>query len=297
MKYIKLEYLLRYDRQVLWRYPAETVFRSVLGMQFRRLCCVLREQESCASCPLRETCVYAWFFESYISADTKVLPGRNRASHPFVIEYDEIDAYHARLSIVFIGKSRNFIPYVTTALERAGEKGISFDRVPFQIEAVVLEGKPYAFSLNSLEAKSRTWPDASIQVLDVPFLLVTFETPFRLQENGRYLTCVTGKQLLVACSRRMEILESLYGDDYSISPVEQYPVSYAFGQRWVDQDYYSSRQKTAMQLGGVKGRLLLKGPFSKETIALLAGGLLFHVGKNVSFGLGRYKIEEGRINA
>lgn len=297
MKYMKLEYLLHYDAQVLWKYPAETVFRSVLGMHLRRLCCVLREQSCCASCPIKETCVYAWFFESYIPPSTAVLQGRDRASHPFVLEYDETDAYHARLSIVFMGKGRNFVPYVTAALERAGEAGISYERVPFRVEAVMCAGKPYSFSMEDLESKSSSWPDADMCGMSCPSLLVSFLTPVRYQEGGRYARTISGRQLLVACARRMEILESLYGSGSIVPKVDAYPVSITFGQRWVDQDYYSSRQKTAMQLGGVKGRLLLQGPFSKGVVSLLAGGLLFHVGKNVGFGLGRFMVEEGHLNA
>ena len=59
---------------------------------------------------------------------------------------------------------------------------------------------------------------------------------------------------------------------------------------WRDWRRYSSRQRQEMVLGGVVGEVALRGelaPFAE----LLAVGQWTHLGKNTSFGLGRYRLE------
>jgi hypothetical protein len=59
--------------------------------------------------------------------------------------------------------------------------------------------------------------------------------------------------------------------------------------RWHDWTRYSSRQRQAMTLGGLVGKVELEGdiaPFAD----VLARGQWLHVGKNATFGLGHYRL-------
>ena len=59
----------------------------------------------------------------------------------------------------------------------------------------------------------------------------------------------------------------------------------------LDFDYtYSSRQQRQMSFGGVVGSIELCH-LSPTWRIMLTLGLLTHVGKNSSFGLGRYRLE------
>ncbi len=60
--------------------------------------------------------------------------------------------------------------------------------------------------------------------------------------------------------------------------------------RWVEWTRYSSRQRTHMQLGGLLGQLRLSGPGVAPLWPLIALGQWLHLGKNTSFGLGRYRV-------
>ena len=57
--------------------------------------------------------------------------------------------------------------------------------------------------------------------------------------------------------------------------------------QWKDYEHYSSRQKKAMQLGGVTGTFKLKGIFSEFDLALLDFARICNAGKNPNFGLGQ----------
>ena len=59
---------------------------------------------------------------------------------------------------------------------------------------------------------------------------------------------------------------------------------------WRDWRRYSSRQRQEMVLGGVIGKVSLRGELAPFA-GLLATGQWLHLGKNASFGLGQYALE------
>lgn len=58
--------------------------------------------------------------------------------------------------------------------------------------------------------------------------------------------------------------------------------------RWVSWQRYSARQKAAMDLGGLVGKVCYRGQL-EELLLLLVFGWLVHVGKDATFGLGQYR--------
>ena len=60
--------------------------------------------------------------------------------------------------------------------------------------------------------------------------------------------------------------------------------------RWHDWTRYSSRQNRKMQLGGLIGSVRYAGDLAEFT-PFLALGAFLHVGKNATFGLGKYRLE------
>lgn len=296
LKYIRLSYELDFKDNIVWSGIPETIFRSVIGMQLHRICCVFKKEKNCSSCTVHETCVYSWLFESHIQKDNTFLEGRDRAPHPFVLEYDQINSKKGILSIVYIEKGRNFIPYITEAINKAGERGIAKLRTPFTIRAIKNNGLPYEFDFKTLDAASSTWNLDSYSV-ENDSILVEFLSPLRIKKEGRYISSITGENLINACARRISILSSLYGEYSEVVLPTKLPSSQIIDQRWKNRVYYSSRQQTSMKLGGVVGKLIIEGPIDKTIIALLDAGSIFHVGKNVVFGLGRIKLSRGNLYA
>ena len=58
---------------------------------------------------------------------------------------------------------------------------------------------------------------------------------------------------------------------------------------WEDWTRYSNRAKTKMLLGGIKGYIVFEGDLEKFYPFIKLGEYL-HIGKEATFGLGRYKI-------
>lgn len=58
---------------------------------------------------------------------------------------------------------------------------------------------------------------------------------------------------------------------------------------WIDWERYSSRQDVRMKLGGFVGTVSYEGDF-RDFLPLLVIGQYTHIGKNCTFGLGKYEI-------
>lgn len=292
LDYIVLKYRIRFETKVKWNKSPSIIFRSVLGAQLKKLTCVLKQNE-CESCILNSSCVYACFFESPIEKDKKVLLGRNRSPHPFTLDVKLIDEDKADIKILFIGKSRNYIPYITLALQKAGELGISKSRTHYDLVDVLCNNLSYSFDVNTFPEVSKKWP---VEDINLKFNSVKFLTPCRIKKQGHYLNKITANDFFKAIERRIFILDQIYGDGTFKIKNEPFSLkSHSIDQKWVDFNYYSSRQKEALKIGGVIGELLIIDGLDEYTFQLLKAAEIFNVGKNISMGLGKIALSEEEI--
>lgn len=290
MKYLKLIYRLEFLESPEWGKRPAFVFRSVLGMNLRNNTCVLRQQETCSDCLVKSSCVYSMFFETNVDKNLKSLEGRNKAAHPFVLEIDHLDDCICQLSITFIGRAVNYIPYINYALETAGKKGVGKNRASYEIVGIFTKDwNPFVPSLEFIQESSCIWPKESYQPIIQEFK-VKMETPCRIKENGRYCAKVNLEMLLRNAERRMSVLNEVFGDSDSTPTISIDVPSDSSRQKWVEPNYYSGRQQTVMKLGGVVGEILVPPVSDYAVLAYLEAMELFHVGKNISFGLGKIKV-------
>lgn len=287
VKYLKLRYRLSFWDKPYYGNPPAFVFRSVLGLNLRKLTCVLRQEESCSNCMVKTSCVYSTFFETNVDKNLNSLSGRDKATHPFVLDIIEAFDDHAIIEITFIGRARNYIPYVNLALENAGKKGIGKNRARFSIVDIMVGDEKFYSSLEQIEEHSLIWP-LSDCLIPKQLLL---ETPCRIKEGGRYISDLNLWILLKNMQRRMQVLEELFGEGEAIPVVDSISeITENITLKWVEKRYYSSRQKTVMRLGGVIGSMDIKGDFDSSIISYIDAMALFHVGKNISFGFGKIKV-------
>ncbi|NCD06525.1 MAG: CRISPR system precrRNA processing endoribonuclease RAMP protein Cas6 [Spirochaetia bacterium] len=282
--YIKLEYQIKFERKVFWNKTPSIIFRSVLGAQLKKITCVLKNNK-CQECVLKDNCVYACFFETPIDKNHNILLGRDKAPHPFTLNVVLINDISATVEIVFIGKSKNYIPYITLALERAGCEGVSKSRTLFKIINIKNNNSSFNFDIKTISDLSKKWPfDTSL----VDFNKIKFLTPCRIKKQGHYLDNILANDFVIAMERRISILDKIYGDGtFVIKDIEPDIISYSLNQKWVDLNYYSSRQKTALKIGGVVGELLIPNEVDKYYLQIFQASEIFNIGKNISMGLGK----------
>jgi CRISPR/Cas system endoribonuclease Cas6 (RAMP superfamily) len=309
LAYKKIQFSLEFDKPIYVLNNTSFVLRSVLGKELRSMCCVMR-QNSCSSCMMQYTCIYSWLFESPVKK-TDDKPGPDMVSHPFIPEmvgdYQKSSKYTSFIySILLVGQGIAYLPYIYYALKRAGEHGLYRERIHFSVEDVVCEGQSILISHDSVKndfgERFISFVSGGGKQADSSYsVFIDFKTPFRFKRMGKYVSDIHAWDLLLACYRRVQGLFGLYADEDSLGNnlISEFDIqdnkSRTFHEMsvlsWREQTYFSSRQKQSMKLGGIVGHMSFSAKLSQFEIQLLEAGSLFHVGKNTSFGLGKFEVK------
>jgi hypothetical protein len=294
--YKKISFTLTFHEKIdfVREMPVPFLFRSIIGKELRRLCCVVHNV-LCSTCVFNAACLYGAVFESIVPKDNAALIGRDRVSHPIIIETDpfiddNLDAIS--LSLIFLGDTIQHLPYFFQALKKAGEAGILRARVPYIIKSVFDGSRSILVNDETLTPlPPDVWEyhaeDAEIEARKI--LLITLNSPLRFKVNGHYTDSFSAADFAYSLHRRAQILCAQYG---SAADAVDYRHSgaWAISEKncaWRDLTHYSARQQKAMKLGGVSGNFTLSGTFSGYEQALLRFAELFHAGKKYQLRAGK----------
>lgn len=120
---------------------------------------------------------------------------------------------------------------------------------------------------------------------------LVFHTPLTLKYQNQFLQEYQMEPIVNAVKRRIYMLNCFEG---KVCSLENYhprvPQITSQEHCFVKVERYSSRQDSRMSLKGIKGWVQLE-EISEELLPLLLAGELIHIGKNTSFGFGRYTVE------
>ena len=116
-----------------------------------------------------------------------------------------------------------------------------------------------------------------------------FKTPLTLKYQGEFMKEFRIEPILESIRRRIYILNSFEGqpDDMEEWLPVVIPKQISSEKRIVEVPRYSNRQSSKIVLRGIEGELRVEN-VSGEVLELLLAGELIHIGKNTSFGFGRY---------
>jgi len=304
--YKRIGFFITLAKKVNFSIPAPFLFRSVIGYQLRKMCCIARNAV-CADCMFNASCIYGLAFESIIPKNNIALAGRDRISHPIVIDTDNFAGEtldSLLLSVIFLGSTIPYFPYFYYALVKGGEAGITKERVSYQVSDIAefsSSGKERSLMIDEqrieTQIESDRWEYDPETEAGNKFT-INLLTPLRFKAQGQYAGRIVDAEFAGCLHRRTQVLCSQYGSndqcgDYKFSGdwtvAEQ-------DLKWQDYVHYSARQKKTMRLGGLVGSFTLAGKFSPYEYSLLRFAEKFHGGKNTNFGLGKMKVTEyGRV--
>jgi len=118
-----------------------------------------------------------------------------------------------------------------------------------------------------------------------------FHSPVTLKYKNEFLKEFRIDAIMNAVKRRIVMLGCFeeIGGSFLDSIQLSVPEMLSQDAKNVQVRRYSSRQGAAMFLKGMKGQILL-ADIQKEALLLLLAGELVHIGKNTSFGFGKYQL-------
>lgn len=287
-----------------------STFRGIFGRALKQVVCALKHQ-TCPDCLLRSDCLYPQVFESQLSAGDGDVPQRNTTA-PYVIQpptttrrhYAEGDAFN--FNLLLFGPVNSRLPYFIYALREMGRLGVGKKidgrRGTYRLESVsVGEQILYSDTDRKLHVPADI-PDLALTppptgpTQDPRTVALSFETPLRVKYNNRLAPDMPFHVLVRAMLRRAaDLLARFDGAEPNLDYrglVQQAKSVATLHNRlqWVDWRRYSMRQDQAMLMGGLSGTVTYHGNLSPY-LGLLDFCSRVHLGKQTSFGLGRYSVE------
>lgn len=260
---------------------------------------------------LRSKCIYAYVFDTSPPAESDRLRNHRNIPQPFILEPPGETTMHyppgrdLMFSFVLVGKALEYVPYFIFTVEEMGKAGIGKGRGLFILKKVtslsaegpvpVFDGKDRKLfpENNDLQRVIEKKVD---DLLKAERIVLTFHTPTRIVSDDRFVSAPEFHHIIRSLSRRVSNLlyfhcamEAPWDFKELIEKAEKVRVVNS-RLEWNDWERYSKRQDTRMKMGGFTGTMICEGDFASSALVLALGELL-HVGKNASFGLGKYEVQ------
>ena len=286
---------------------AGSMLRGAFGQALRRIACMTREP-ACSPCPLYSTCPYTLIFETPPPPEHS-LQRFSAVQNPYTIKpppwgrrvYPPGDKLVFEMTL--FGQALEKLALIVFAWQRAFAGRVGGGTAALgDVLLVDSSNRQSAESVFDAATNRVLGHDQRLftQLLPGHDFSLSFVTPLRIQENGRALPPenITSRALLMALARRVSLLMEFHAgftptNDFQNMSKSAETVSAVCDLRWRHWERWSSRQKTTMTLNGLVGTVILDN-VPTEFHAFLHVGQWTHLGKNATFGLGRYILEAVR---
>lgn len=292
------------DRPYIFKNIPGFVLHSVLGKELHGKAC-FHPGAQCEPCADRFICPYGRMFVTFMRKDENALAGCNRATHPFVMWcdaplYRQVHAF--RIHLILPEHAVQFFPYFVYSLTNAGNDGLFKARIRFLIENVTC--RETELVQNNLLQNWRPQPLHTFELGNEPGQPVEvdqqimIQSPLRIKYEGRLQRELQAVPFLRAVQRRSNQFCALYGsleqpqDLVDLAQVELTPLDFD-PPGWEDYTFRSVRQQQQLKLGGIRGAYRLSGKLPRGLLQMLELGEVLHIGKNIGFGLGKYRLVRG----
>ena len=284
---------------------AGSTLRGGFGHAFRKMVCT-QGPIDCRDCTLKAVCPYPYIFETAPFEGAQQLRTYGDVPRPFVIdpldtrgEYRQGESFAFRLTL--IGRAIDHLPYFLVSFRELGEIGMGKGRGRFQLTQVLTDGGESIYDSDTQMVHNRNNAlcfdkiQGEAESLPTDALTVHLLTPTRVTHEGQitdklpfhlFWRRLIGRISALAyfhCGESLDLdFKGLIAQAETVQTVQS-------GLRWHDWTRYSSRQNQKMQLGGLVGSVDYAGDLGMF-LPFVALGAFLHVGKNATFGLGKYKV-------
>ena len=278
-----------------------SMLRGSFGHALRQLACMTRERV-CPKCPLYATCPYAAIFETP-PPPSHPLQKFNAVPYPYVIEPPPWGrrVYQPGDSLIFdmtlFGQALERLALIVFAWQRAFVRTVGGGTAVLDdVRLVAPSGDESVFDADANRVRPHS-QRLQLSLLQGEKFHLTFISPLRLQENSKALPPeqITARALLMALARRVSLLAEFhagFAPGYNFKEMNTIAASINASQnlRWQHWERWSNRQRQKMTLNGLMGHIVLHD-VPALFHDLLQLGQWTHIGKNTTFGLGRYLLE------
>ena len=304
--YIKLKFVLAFPDGAYLPKNKVSALRGGMGEAFLRQHCV--RDRACRTCEFKKTCIV--YMTMYTSMEVKPPFMQGDDSVGYLLECensrqkfavgDELYFY-----LTLFGRNIEYFSLYLNAFYQFGMIGMTESQIPFRILRIETEehnllltendvdmGNFHIHTLSEYAARRLRRIQRNHEEGNFKYdLLMTFHTPLRLKYEGEFIQKFSPQAIIPAVSRRIMMLDYFTGnllDGFKTEVCPETVLQHAYPSKVVR---HSTTQNKSITMCGIRGDLQFLLEDEELVLYLLAGELL-HIGKNTSFGFGRYTIRE-----
>lgn len=298
-RFVKLYFtLVFYEDTVLPVYKTSAL-RGGMGEMLLRMNCV--RNRKCEHCDFESEClVQRVLYSRFEIKPRSVTKGE---SIGYVLECEDArEEFYAgeelEFQLLLFGKSIVYLNQILQAFAMLGMYGLGKEHSRFRVSEVrnifgdtIFDGDQIFMEHYRIHTLF-DYVDHRLQRHDDPWKnRIVFHSPLTLKYHGEFLQEFQPEPVINAVRRRIYMLNCFEGIEEGW-PTKDFRIPEVVTEqhRFVQVDRYSSRQDSRMTLKGIRGQMQVDGVDENLRVLLLAGELI-HIGKNTSFGFGRYHIE------
>lgn len=296
LEYMRVNVNLEFAEHIS-SYFLEALIRGALGYKLRDLICINKKLKNCHECLIKKTCAFALTFyaESDNNERTIETPSLPPPVNFFV--YKKGAGMNQFVEITLFKPMFNFFNHIAFALIELGKEGISKNRIRFQVNSIVdTSNGNIIFDGNSLNVPEEEKFDLNEKQIisdNKKELTIQFLTPLRLIRNNKPVYNIPFYEIIKSSLIRYSVLSENYGDSTTVNNAKciidmaKEVEMISSELQWKKHERYSTKQEQIISFGGVTGTVKYHGNV-ENFHTILHFGSLFGIGKNTSFGCGRF---------
>lgn len=296
--YIKLKFKIVFPKESILPKEKVSALRGGMGeMLLLQNCVGVRD---CPRCRFEEACIVRSTMYTRMKRKPAFMQGDDSIGYLLECE-NHRTVFHAGDSLFFylvlFGNNIVYFGQYLQAFYQLGVTGIGKDKAKFRIEEISNGSGQNIFKDSMVDMRYYRYETVNDYVERRMHRLreqicqnrMVFHTPLCLKFRGEYLREFHAEAIFQAVFRRIMMMDYFLEKYLDMPEVSDYPdIQEQMAEERVVQRY-SSTQDARIRLKGIAGTVCFDY-IPEELLPFLLAGELLHIGKNSSFGFGRYTI-------
>ena len=300
IRYIKLHFTIQFAEDTIMPKNKVSALRGGMGEMLLRANCI--RERKCESCDFETECIVQRTMYSKFEKKPDFITSGDSIGYVLECEnyQEEFCAGETlQFNLILFGKTIVYFSQYMNAFYALGTQGVGKNYSKFYIISVTNNRKEELLINNNIYMKNykvqtvKEYVEYRIKQLENKEILniLVFKTPLALKYQNELLFEFNAEAIMRAVKRRIYMLdcfENIEGEEYYTKNFE-IPNIIKQESSKIKVKRYSSRQDSKMVLSGIEGYAEFES-IDRETLCLLLAGELIHIGRNTSFGFGRYRV-------
>lgn len=304
VRFVKLQFTIKFLKDSVLPKDKVSAIRGGIGEMLLRMNCIRDRQ--CEQCDFESECIVQKIMYSKFAKKPEFVTTGGSVGYVLECEnsheiFNEGDTL--RFYMILFGNTIIYFNQIYQALSVLADEGIGKNHAKFQIADIrnmegmsVLDGNMINMNNYVVHVLYDYLVFRTVKISEIfnkKEAFMIFDTPATLKYQNKFLMNFQVDAIISAIRRRIYMLDCFEGIESNILEPGENDVKLKIRSQechLMSVARYSTRKDKKIFLRGIKGHLILEG-LTDELWALLLVGELIHIGKNTSFGFGRYHLK------